>query len=98
MMPPPDAYGDAGMVARGAEHYKRTCVVCHGMNAISASAIPDLRYSSAIGNAQAWNAIVRDGVLTAAGMVSFADNYSEKETDELRAYLVSRARETSAKR
>jgi quinohemoprotein ethanol dehydrogenase len=88
---PPPPFGDATMIARGQWAYHRTCVPCHGMNAISASVIPDLRHSPAAGDAETWKSVVIDGVLTENGMVSFKANYSPADAEAIRAYVVAQA-------
>ena len=89
--PRPKPFGDEAMVRRGEWAYHRTCLVCHGMNAVSASAIPDLRRSSAAADPETWKAVVIDGVLTDNGMVSFARNYSPDDAEAIRAYVVAQA-------
>ena len=52
---------------------------------------PDLRYSGALGSAEAFKAIVIDGALTQNGMVSFAKAISRDDAEAVRAYIVSKA-------
>ena len=58
--------------------------------------LPDLRVTPAIGNVALWNSIVLDGTLTDRGMVSFAAELDEPDTEAIRAYLVARAHESKA--
>jgi mono/diheme cytochrome c family protein len=90
---PPDvrranAQGD---VRAGRRNYDRVCSACHGENARSATAIPDLRYSNVIVDRDSFKSIVIDGVRSAQGMVGFASMLSATEAEEIRAYLVSLA-------
>lgn len=88
---PPKTFGDAKTIARGEWIYHRTCLVCHGIGAVSGSAIPDLRRSPAASDPETWQAIVGDGLLKDNGMVGFRSNYSSAEIESIRAYVVSRA-------
>jgi len=96
--PLPKPFGDERMVKRGEWIYHRTCLVCHGMNAISASAVPDLRHSPVADNPDAWKAVVIDGILTDNGMVSFAENYSLEDVEAIRAYVVAQANRAGSSR
>jgi len=82
-----DASGDP---SKGREHYDRVCASCHGPEAVTSTAIPDLRYSNAIISADAFKSIVIDGVRTDKGMVSFASVLKPEEVEAIRAYVVSR--------
>lgn len=90
---PPPEFGDPTMVEAGRVHYARNCVGCHGFVAVSGGVLPDLRYSPMIASAAGWDAVVRGGSLADKGMVSFAVNLSEGESEAIRAYIVSRAHE-----
>jgi alcohol dehydrogenase (cytochrome c)/quinohemoprotein ethanol dehydrogenase len=94
---PPPGIGNVAMVTEGKMRYHRFCGTCHGDSAVSGGVLPDLRYSSALGSAEQWNMIVRDGALRANGMVSFSSELSQAEIDAVRAYVISRAREDAAK-
>ena len=52
---------------------------------------PDLRYSGALQNAEAFQAIVLGGALKQNGMVSFSSALSPADAQEVRAYIVARA-------
>jgi quinohemoprotein ethanol dehydrogenase len=71
--------------------YGRFCSTCHGSNGLSRGTFPDLRYSGALASADAFKAIVIDGVLTQNGMVSFARGISVADAEAVRAYVVSQA-------
>ena len=90
---PPDvrranAQGD---IETGHRNYIRVCMACHGEDARSATAVPDLRYSNAIVDRETFKAIVIDGVRADQGMVGFGATLTPAEAEEIRAYLVSLA-------
>ena len=58
---------------------------------MSSGVLPDLRWSAYAGNEAAWDTIVRDGLLTDRGMMSFAGHLSKEETDAIRAYVLQQA-------
>jgi quinohemoprotein ethanol dehydrogenase len=97
VLQPPPASGNLAQVTEGKARYHRFCGTCHGDSAVSGGVLPDLRYSSALGNPETWNQIVRDGALQPNGMVSFGSELSQAEIDAVRAYVISRAREDAAK-
>jgi mono/diheme cytochrome c family protein len=92
---PPDT-ANAAVVAQGKLHYHTYCSMCHGDSGVSGGVLPDLRYSAALGNASAWQSIVRDGVRQANGMVSFGKQMNKDEIETIRAYVVHRANEQVA--
>ncbi|MDY6948109.1 MAG: PQQ-dependent dehydrogenase, methanol/ethanol family [Pseudomonadota bacterium] len=90
---PPDvrranAQGD---IDAGHRSYERVCLVCHGSEARSVTAIPDLRYSNAIVDRETFKSIVIDGVRADNGMVGFGSTLTTAQVEEIRAYLVSLA-------
>jgi quinohemoprotein ethanol dehydrogenase len=88
---PPEQFGTAEMLTKGADAYNRFCGTCHGTDGQSRGMFPDLRYSAALGSAEVFNSIVVDGALTANGMVSFKSALTQDQVDSIRAYMVSRA-------
>jgi alcohol dehydrogenase (cytochrome c)/quinohemoprotein ethanol dehydrogenase len=96
LQPPPDT-ASAEVVTAGKEYFHHTCGVCHGDSATSGGVLPDLRYSSALGDPQLWNSVVRGGSLESRGMVSFAPELNQEQTDAIRAYVIHRAQEDAAK-
>ena len=42
-----------------------------------------------------WTAIVEEGALSANGMVGFKENYSSKQLDSIRAYVIGQANSSS---
>ncbi len=75
---------------QGAKIYDRYCVSCHGTGAVGGGVIPDLRYSGALASEEAWRSIVIDGVLSANGMISFADELSPADAELARQYVITR--------
>lgn len=91
--PPPFVVGGTEEDVRdGSAAYHRVCAQCHGRDAVSVNAIPDLRHMSPDTRA-AFKDIVLHGARAAKGMASFADLVSPKQADQIYAYLVARARE-----
>jgi quinohemoprotein ethanol dehydrogenase len=92
---PPEATATAAEDSRGAALYQRYCSMCHGDVAVSGGVLPDLRYSSALANAQ-WFEIVLGGLLKSNGMVSFEKELSRHDADAIRAYVIARANQAVA--
>jgi quinohemoprotein ethanol dehydrogenase len=88
---PPPAFGSQAQLKRGAQLYDRFCGTCHGAEVQSSGMFPDLRYSGALQNSAAFQAIVLGGALKQNGMVSFTSAVSPADADDLRAYIVGRA-------
>ena len=88
----PAQFANITAIARGLSLYNKTCVDCHGFDAVGSGVIPDLRHSAVLGDKDAWKQIVWDGVLEPTGMVSFKENFSLDEMEAIRAFVISRAR------
>jgi alcohol dehydrogenase (cytochrome c)/quinohemoprotein ethanol dehydrogenase len=88
---PPAAFGEPATIAHGEEVYGRFCSTCHGSDGLSRGMFPDLRYSGALGSAEAFKSIVIGGALVEKGMVSFAAALSADDADAVRAYIVGKA-------
>jgi quinohemoprotein ethanol dehydrogenase len=86
----PDYKVDAAAAQRGMIRFGGHCTQCHGVNAVSGGAAPDLRASAIPLSEEAFNAIVRDGALLPAGMPKFAI-LDQKTIDDIRQYIRSRA-------
>src|SRR5690606_30008284 len=71
--------------------YNEHCATCHGNDGRVTSVFPDLRYAGALHGAEAFKAIVIDGVLTQNGMVSFRDALTPGDAEAIRAYVVKLA-------
>lgn len=77
----------AAQIATGKKKYHAFCSICH-----TGPVNPDLRRSAVLGDAEAWRAVVIDGVLEPAGMASFSDYLSSDEVEAVRAFVNQRAR------
>ncbi|WP_221793932.1 PQQ-dependent dehydrogenase, methanol/ethanol family [Aquisediminimonas sediminicola] len=88
---PPSQFANANTIEEGRQIYHRSCYGCHGYEGMSGGVVPDLRYSATLGQADAWNAVVIDGILSANGMVSFKENYTPAQLEKVRAYIIQQA-------
>ncbi len=91
---PPEQFASAAGIAKGKAIYHRSCGACHGDSVVSGGVLPDLRYTPVLQSADAWYAIVGEGALATNGMVGFGEDYSPEELDLIRAYAISRSRES----
>ncbi len=89
-------FGSPEKLQAGLVHYARNCAVCHGPIAISSGVLPDLRWSDYSGDADAWRAVVNDGVLAESGMISFSDLLTPEDIEAIRAYVVAQAQNAVA--
>ncbi|MGC2400937.1 MAG: PQQ-dependent dehydrogenase, methanol/ethanol family [Acidobacteriaceae bacterium] len=78
------------MIHEGSVLFGRHCFYCHGVEAISSSGVPDLRYSSAATH-HAFESIVLGGTHQQMGMPSFLDALTPDQVREIEAYVLSRA-------
>jgi alcohol dehydrogenase (cytochrome c)/quinohemoprotein ethanol dehydrogenase len=94
---PPPFTGTAAQVASGSYNFGRYCSQCHNDAALGAGTVtPDLRRSAALESRDTWMSIVRDGALTAQGMVSFSPSLKEAQMEDIRQYVIKRANEDKA--
>lgn len=93
---PPPATATDEAVTRGKTLYHRNCVQCHGDAGISGGMLPDLRASAMIQSEESWESIVLGGALNDRGMVSFAEELDEEDSEAIRAYIIARAHESIA--
>lgn len=93
LLNPPALLANNEMLAQGEQTYGRYCSVCHGANAASdgAGVFPDLRYSERLHGLDDWNAVVLEGELASGGMVSFAGQMTESDSEAVLQYVISRA-------
>lgn len=87
---PPENFGSEATLALGQEKYAQNCAICHE-NGRQMGGFPDLRYSAFLNSDAGFKAVVIDGALTEAGMLSFEKALSLEETEAIRAHLVSLA-------
>jgi quinohemoprotein ethanol dehydrogenase len=92
---PPAQAGTPGDIAAGATLFARNCGGCHG-NADRAP-VPDLRRSGFIHDAAAFESVVRGGLLEKRGMPSWDDLLTSPEVEQIRANLISVARDAYAR-
>jgi quinohemoprotein ethanol dehydrogenase len=90
---PPAQRGTAADIAAGAKLFAANCAMCHAN--FPQSPVPDLRRSTAATHA-AFNEIVLRGALQARGMPRWDDLMSEREADQVHAYVISVARQAYA--
>jgi quinohemoprotein ethanol dehydrogenase len=90
--PPPMTASEA-TVKKGQHLYQNFCSNCHGDAVVSGGVLPDLRYSSTLGN-DAWFNVVLRGLLEPHGMVSFSKEISHDDAAAIRAYVIFRAHQT----
>jgi len=91
--PPPFLIGGSeSQVKLGMAAYHRVCAQCHGRDAISTNAIPDLRHMTPETRAE-FKDIVLKGKRLQKGMANFSDVVTAEEADDISFYLLARARE-----
>jgi quinohemoprotein ethanol dehydrogenase len=88
--PPPRAAEEA-IEREGFGLYQDICMGCHGLNAVSGLIIPDLRGSAWLHDADGWNSVVREGLLSKNGMASFGGHITREESEAIRAYVIQQA-------
>ena len=93
----PELAPDPAAVSAGLVLYHQECVACHGIGAVGIGTAPDLRTSAMPGSAASFKEVVHGGALITNGMPRF-DQLTPAQVEDLRSYLVSRARDLSAGR
>jgi quinohemoprotein ethanol dehydrogenase len=90
--PSPAAHQKAtpAMIREGGILFSQHCFYCHGVNAVSSSGVPDLRYTSAATHLQ-FESIVLGGAREQFGMPSFKDLLKPDQVQAIQAYILSRA-------
>ena len=78
-------------VQRGQDAFHAYCAVCHGPGVGTSGTIASLLYASHATH-EIWNAIVLDGAYTAMGMPEFSHALDAGGAQDIRAYVVDRAR------
>lgn len=90
---PPPRRGDENSIERGAVLYELHCQRCHGMNIGHGGVIRDLRYMSK-GTHEIFQQIVRGGIYSGLGMVSFDDVLDEAQANDIHNYLIELSHQT----
>jgi mono/diheme cytochrome c family protein len=93
--PLPELDVPPGAAEAGSALFHRYCLFCHGIDAVTAGVVPDLRYASLDTHAH-FADIVLGGTRAHMGMASFADKLSADDVKSIHAYVIRRARETKA--
>ena len=93
---PPPSTASKETIEAGRQQFANHCATCHDTSYANRLVFPDLRYSPMLGAQDAFNAIVLDGGLQAAGMASFKGVVSADEAAQIRAYLIERANQLKA--
>jgi quinohemoprotein ethanol dehydrogenase len=70
--------------------YMKYCFYCHGVDVVSGSGVPDLRYATAETHHQ-FESIVLGGAREERGMPSFKDALRSEQVRAIQAYTLSRA-------
>ncbi len=91
---PPAQAGTARDIAAGEQLFAANCSSCH--NNAPRGPVPDLRSSAMIAAAANFKSVVRDGALQPRGMPRWDDLLSEAEVEQIRAYVISVARQAYA--
>ena len=78
-------------VAEGHVLYRDYCTVCHGLDTLSAGALPDLKRSSMLRDARSWEEVLLGGALESRGMASFAGYLTPRQAEAIRAYVATTA-------
>ncbi len=71
--------------------FHNNCQVCHGPSA-SGAYLPDLKKSQMLLAAESWKSVVIDGALKDRGMAGFARFLTPKDAEDIRAYVLTEAR------
>jgi alcohol dehydrogenase (cytochrome c)/quinohemoprotein ethanol dehydrogenase len=90
---PPASTASQARIHAGEQKFQRYCSGCHGDVAVSGGVLPDLRYSSTLGNEQFFQ-IVLGGMLQQNGMVSFAKELNRQDVTNIREYVIYRANQS----
>ena len=89
--PKSSMFGEPDEHQLGMQRFAENCHFCHGAFAVGGGVIPDLRWSGISASEQAWDQVVREGVLEKQGMVSFSGHLTKEDTDAIRAYVIQQA-------
>jgi quinohemoprotein ethanol dehydrogenase len=91
---PPAQAGTAADVGAGAQLFAANCTGCH--NNAPRGPVPDLRRSAMLASAATFASVVRGGALQPRGMPRWDDRLDEKQTEQIRAHLISITRQAYA--
>lgn len=77
----------------GGQLFNRFCGTCHVVNEGGGGLAPDLAYSSMPATAEGFRQIVHKGAYLPLGMPRFGDRLSEGDVEDIRKYILTKARE-----
>ena len=80
-------------VKHGNELFNRFCGTCHVINEGGGGVAPDLAYAINPTNAESFKAIVHQGGYLPLGMPKFGDRLGEKDVEDIRKFILTKARE-----
>jgi quinohemoprotein ethanol dehydrogenase len=86
---PPPVTADAAALAQGKELFANHCGVCHGLSAISADIIPDLRYLSAEQHELFLPTVF--GLRSNKGMPPFGEILDPSQVEMIHQYIIQRS-------
>jgi quinohemoprotein ethanol dehydrogenase len=89
---PPALTASQDVVATGGQLYGQYCSVCHGIGGQQRGAnFPNLMVSPMLHSQGAFDQVVLEGIRADKGMVSFADQFSNEESEAIRWFIVAQA-------
>ncbi|GGO88858.1 alcohol dehydrogenase [Marinobacterium nitratireducens] len=86
---PPPVTADAATLAEGKELFANHCGVCHGLSALSADIIPDLRYITPETHEQFLPIVY--GLRSDKGMPPFGSILSVEQVEKIHQYIIQRS-------
>ncbi|MCP5166976.1 MAG: PQQ-dependent dehydrogenase, methanol/ethanol family [Pseudomonadales bacterium] len=91
---PPPVTADAGTLQQGKVLFAEHCGVCHGLSAISADIIPDLRYLTPDKHAEFLPIVY--GTRSQQGMPPFGGILDPVQVEKIRQYIIQRSHDLHA--
>lgn len=88
--PPPLPNVDDATLKLGSSLYSKYCARCHGINAVSDGAVPDLRHLDTVWHKN-FNKVVLEGMMESAGMPRFDDVLDENTAAAVHAFILEQA-------
>ncbi len=86
---PPPVTADASTIAQGKELFAKHCGLCHGLSAISADIIPDLRYLSEEQHELFLPTVF--GLRSDKGMPPFGEILEPAQVEQIHQYIIQRS-------
>jgi mono/diheme cytochrome c family protein len=80
-------------IKHGDELFNRYCATCHVINEGGGGLAPDLAYSMMPTGTETFKSIVHQGGYLPLGMPKFGDRLSENDVEDIRKYILTKARE-----